>query len=160
MCPTGSCQDCFLAADAKVRLLTYIYIIHVHILCTRCVCIRLQTFYYLHSLNLKTKSHTHTHLIAIVDKIVNSDERLEDHHPVAVLRTLDQQVGQLWDGHVWLVCALQQIWNKKQHPPSNWIMCIAADLEQKKSIHHQTKSCALQQIWTKNSIHHQTESCL
>ena len=45
--------------------------------------------------------------------MVGGDERLVDHHPARVLRSLDQQVGQRRDRHVWLVGAVQEVWKQQ-----------------------------------------------
>ena len=50
------------------------------------------------------------YLVAIAHEVVGGDERLVDHHPARVLRSLDQQVGQRRDRHVRLVGAVQEVW--------------------------------------------------
>ena len=45
--------------------------------------------------------------------MVGGDERLVDHHPARVLRSLDQQVGQRRDRHVRLVGAVQEVWKQQ-----------------------------------------------
>ena len=49
------------------------------------------------------------YLVAIAHEVVGGDERLVDHHPARVLRSLDQQVGQRRDRHVRLVGAVQEV---------------------------------------------------
>ena len=41
--------------------------------------------------------------------MVGGDEGLVDDHPAGVLGSLDQQVGERRDRHIWLVGAVQQI---------------------------------------------------
>ena len=41
---------------------------------------------------------------------MGGDEGLVDNHPARVLGSLDQQVGERWNGHVRLVGAVQQVW--------------------------------------------------
>ena len=53
------------------------------------------------------------YLVAIAHEVVGGDERLVDNHPARVLRSLDQQVGQRRDRHVWLVGAVQQVWKQQ-----------------------------------------------
>lgn len=40
---------------------------------------------------------------------MGGDEGLVDNHPARVLGSLDQQVGERWNGHVRLVGAVQQV---------------------------------------------------
>jgi len=54
-----------------------------------------------------------TDLIAIIHKIVYSNESFEHYHPVRTLSTLNQMVGHFWHWHIRLIGALQQIYQKK-----------------------------------------------
>ena len=49
------------------------------------------------------------YLIAVAHHVVCGDEPLEHDHPVRVLGSLDQQVGQGGDRHVRLICTVQQV---------------------------------------------------
>lgn len=49
------------------------------------------------------------HLVAVAHHVVARDQGFVHHHPVAVLRPFDQQIGQLGDGHVRLVRAVHQV---------------------------------------------------
>ena len=49
------------------------------------------------------------YLIAVAHEVMGGDEGLVDNHPARVLGSLDQQVGERWNGHVRLVGAVQQV---------------------------------------------------
>ena len=49
------------------------------------------------------------HLVALVDEVVDGDERLVDDDPAGVLRPLYQQVGHLGNGHVHVIRTVKQI---------------------------------------------------
>ena len=44
---------------------------------------------------------------------MGGDEGLVDNHPARVLGSLDQQVGERWNGHVRLVGAVQEVWTQQ-----------------------------------------------
>lgn len=49
------------------------------------------------------------HLIAVDHEMVGSDEGLEDHDPAGISGPLKQGVCQLWDVHIHLIGALDQV---------------------------------------------------
>ena len=62
-----------------------------------------------HKGKLESLANRYRYLIAIAHEVVGGDECLVDDHPAGVLSSLDQQVGQRWDRHIWLVGAVQQV---------------------------------------------------
>jgi hypothetical protein len=51
------------------------------------------------------------YFISIAHEVMGRDQWLEDDDPIGVLRPLDQQIGQLRNGNIGLVGAMQQICN-------------------------------------------------
>jgi hypothetical protein len=54
------------------------------------------------------------YFISIAHEVMGRDQWLEDDDPIGVLRPLDQQIGQLRNGNIGLVGAMQQICNRPE----------------------------------------------
>lgn len=55
---------------------------------------------------LSESPYRYTYFIAVTHHVMDGDKSLVNDYPICVLGPFDQEIGELWNRNVWLVCAV------------------------------------------------------